>query len=222
MEKKSFSPKANRVLYTVIVAALCIVAVIIGIVAAVNRPPDTGSIPSGSGSTTTNTPNNPSQPTGGEDAETVFLCPLSGHVSKQHDTETLVFSQTMGDWRVHTGIDIAAQLGDPVCAAADGVVKEVWEDALMGTCVSVSHDDDIVSIYKNLSPELAEGIKAGATLQAGDTIGAVGESALCEIADEPHLHFEMTEAGVAVDPLAFLSEDSQQASLTFDSEIIED
>jgi len=63
-----------------------------------------------------------------------------------------------------------------------------------------------VCVYKNLAPELAEGIEANATLQKGQLIGYVGETALHEIADEPHLHMEMTVKGLQVDPLEYFSE----------------
>ena len=228
-EKKQNSQKANRILYTVVVAVLCTVAVIIGIVAIANRQdtppvlPDAGTGTTATPGTSGTKPNGttPSQPTGGEEKE-VYLCPLSGNVARAHDPENFYYSQAMGDWRTHTGIDIAASLGDAVTAAADGVVDEIWEDALMGTCVSVKHGEEVKSIYKNLAPELASGITVGAEVKAGDTLGCVGESALCELADEAHLHFEMTQAGAAVDPLTLLSEESREASLTFNEEVFED
>lgn len=226
MEKKSISPRANRILYTVVVAVLCAVAVIIGIVAAANRPID-GTTPPTGPSTTVTAPDNtkPSQPTGsgeGEDDAPVFLCPLSGHVSKPHDVENLSYSPSMGDWRTHAGLDITASLGDTVAVAAAGTVEEVWEDALMGTCVTVLHEDDIRTVYKNLDATLADGISVGAAVKAGDALGTVGETAFAEIAEEPHLHFEMTVGGEVVDPLSYLSEDSKSASLTFGDEVYED
>lgn len=222
MEKPFNSPKANRILYACVVAVLCVVAIIIGIVAASNRPDgqDTPSTNPPAGNTPTPSPD---QPTGaGEQEETVFLCPLSGTVTQKHDTETLVFSPSMGDWRIHTGLDIAAALGDTVCAAADGTVKEVWDDAMMGKCVSIKHTDDVVTVYKNLGDTLADGIVAGQSVKAGDAIGTVGETALSELADEPHLHFEMTVNGAPVDPLSYLSEESQETSLKTEDEVYED
>lgn len=76
----------------------------------------------------------------------------------------------------------------------------------MGWCVAVSHAGDCLTVYKNLAAELAEGIEANATVQKGQLIGHVGETALHEIADEPHLHMEMTVKGLQVDPLEYFSE----------------
>ena len=135
-----------------------------------------------------------------------FSLPVSGKLQKGHDAELQTFSATMNDYRVHLGLDIATSLAQPVLAAADGTVKEVWEDALMGVCVAIGHSGDAVTVYKNLAPELAEGIEAGVKVTAGQTIAYVGESAMTELADEPHLHFEMTVGGIQVDPLDYFGE----------------
>ncbi len=222
MEKPFTLPKANRILYVSCIAVLCVIAIVIGIVAAANRAPDDGGElpPAGDTQPPAETPN---QPTGGTADEVEYLCPLSGAVGRVHDTKTPIFSSSMGDWRIHTGIDISAATGDTVCAAADGVVKEVWDDALMGKCVSLSHEDGrVVTVYKNLDETLPSNIVAGASVKAGDPIGAVGESARAELADEPHLHFEMTVDGQVVDPLQHLSKDSQEVSLTVKDEVYED
>lgn len=129
-----------------------------------------------------------------------FVSPARGNVSKSHSETVLVYSLTTDDYRTHTGIDIEGNLGDIVVAAADGVVKSVYEDPMWGYCVSIVHEGDAVSTYKNLSPDVIEELTAGDLVKAGDVIGAVGESALLETAEEPHLHFELTVEGVSVDP----------------------
>ena len=77
---------------------------------------------------------------------------------------------------------------------------------MMGTCVAVTHKDDTVSIYKNLAPALSEGIAAGTAVKQGQQLGIVGDTAVVEMADEPHLHFEVTVKGLSVDPLDYFSE----------------
>ena len=139
---------------------------------------------------------------------TRFLLPVSGVMQKKHSADVQVFSDTMGDYRVHLGIDIGTVAGASVSAMADGVIAQVWEDFYMGQCVAVSHSGDAYTIYKNLAAELPEGVVVGATVKAGDVIGTVGESAAVEIADEPHLHVEMTVKGLQVDPTDYLDEDA--------------
>ena len=145
-----------------------------------------------------------------------FSVPVKGSVSKGHDNMTAVYSATMDDWRVHLGLDIAAAEGSDVKAAADGTVSQVWDDPLMGKCVSIAHTGAGVSIYKNLDPELPVGITVGARVSAGDVIGAVGESAIIEVADEPHLHFELTVSGEHVDPMEYLDPASVKDMLSED------
>lgn len=132
-----------------------------------------------------------------------FVSPARGNVSKEHSETVLVYSLTMDDYRTHTGIDIEGKLGDIVVAAADGVIRSVYEDPMWGYCVSIAHEGDAVSYYMNLSGDSMEGVAAGDTVKAGDVIGAIGESALLEVADEPHLHFELKVDGVYVDPAEY-------------------
>lgn len=147
---------------------------------------------------------------------TRFLLPVSGVMQKKHSADVQVFSDTMGDYRVHLGIDIGTVAGASVSAMADGVIAQVWEDFYMGRCVAVSHSGDAYTIYKNLSADLPEGVVVGAAVKAGDVIGTVGESAMVELADEPHLHVEMTVGGLQVDPTDYLDEDAK-ATLSEDT-----
>lgn len=137
-----------------------------------------------------------------------FLLPVAGVLQKNHDAELQVFSPTMGDYRVHLGIDIGTVEGASVAAMADGVVAQVWEDFGMGQCVAIKHGGDAYTIYKNLSAELPSGVVIGASVKAGDVIGSVGETARVEVGEEPHLHLEMTVAGLQVDPTDYLDKDA--------------
>ena len=133
-----------------------------------------------------------------------IMMPVDGQFGKGHDTESLSYSMTMNDYRTHAGIDISAAEGSPVIAGQDGVVKALYKDWLMGQCIEIDHGNGIVSIYKNLSEELPEGIVEGAKVKQGDTLGAVGSTAIIEQADEPHLHFELEIEGTSVDPLEYI------------------
>ena len=149
------------------------------------------------------------KPVGGEPEEFQLSLPATGVISKGHDATIQVWSETMGAYKVHLGIDINTEEGAPVFAAADGTVSKVWDDAMMGKCIAIDHGDGIFTFYKNLSPVLSEGIEQGKTLKSGQQIGKVGESALAEIADEPHLHIEMTVNGLAVDPSDYFSKEAK-------------
>lgn len=137
-----------------------------------------------------------------------FVLPVSGVISKKHDPSLQVFSNTMKDYRVHLGVDIVTDAAAPVYAAADGKVDKIWEDPLMGNCIAVKHSGDCYTIYKNLAADLPEGIAEGTSVRAGQMIATVGESAMVEVAEEPHLHFEMTVADLSVNPLEYFDEKS--------------
>ena len=82
---------------------------------------------------------------------------------------------------------------------------------MMGACIAIAHAEDVVTIYKNLAPELANGITVGASVTQGQQIANVGETAVVEMADEPHLHYEMTVNGISVDPLKYFSDADVEA-----------
>lgn len=137
--------------------------------------------------------------------EPKWTTPVDGYVFKEHSTEDLVYSLTLGDYRTHSGIDISASAGSEVKCCLDGTVSAVFYDPMMGYCVSVSHSGGMVSHYKNLGERIPENIKEGATVKSGDLLGYVGESAMIEFADEAHLHFEIVVNEVESDPLDYLA-----------------
>lgn len=157
-------------------------------------PPDTQITPP---DTDASVPPAPSIPT--------FVPIANGNVSKGFSSEVPVFSMTMGDYRVHQGIDIAVPVGADVYAAATGTVSAVWEDPLNGCAMRIEHSGGAVSTYYNLSRETIEAIKPGMAVAGGDVIGTVGDTTLLEIADEPHIHYELTVGGEYVDPCAYMS-----------------
>ena len=151
------------------------------------------------------------KPVSGEIEEFKISLPVQGSIAKGHDATIQVWSETMGDYRVHLGLDIATEDGAPVYAAADGTVTKIWDDALMGRCVAICHDGEIYTFYKNLDSTLTKGIVEGAEVKRGDKIGEVGNTAIAELADEPHLHIEMTVNGLAVDPRDYFSKEAQDS-----------
>ncbi len=167
----------------------------------------------GTANGTLNTPTHKDEnetPVGGEAEEFELSLPARGVISKGHDASLQVWSETLGAYKVHLGIDIATDEGAPVFAAADGTVSKVWDDAMMGKCVAIDHGDGIFTFYKNLDPVLSSGIEKGKSITVGQEIGKVGESAMAELADEPHLHVEMTVNGIAVDPTDYLSKTAKE------------
>lgn len=134
-----------------------------------------------------------------------FVAPVSGSLMKAHSGDTAVFSLTMNDYRPHYGVDLYASVGDDVFAAADGEIAEIWEDPMSGNCISIKHSGGAVSIYRNLAPTVPENITVGAKVSAGEVIGSVGETSLLEIAEEPHIHYELKIDDVSVNPADYIA-----------------
>jgi murein DD-endopeptidase MepM/ murein hydrolase activator NlpD len=141
-----------------------------------------------------------------------FVSPVVGEVMKGHSLEVPVFSDTLQEWRVHTGIDISADEGSRVYSSERGVVTKVYSDPFLGKTVEVSHEGGIVTVYSNLDAS-SVAVKEGDTVECGTLLGHVGDSSLSELADEPHLHFALKVEGVSVNPLDYITEESQKASL---------
>ena len=135
----------------------------------------------------------------------VYELPVVGSITKGYAVDIPVYSLTMNDYRAHTGIDISCEQGSAVSACEAGVIKDIYFDPLMGNTVTIEHAEGVCSSYMNLSENLPEDITIGATVNKGQLIGAVGNSAMIEIANEPHLHFEMTAAGAYIDPLTMIN-----------------
>ena len=216
-EKFMQNLKENKAVYIAAISILLAMIIIVSAVVATNRNKQTTpdvTLPS----QTTNTTKQPTPTVPNDDASSdvgsklpSFSLPVSGKLLNVHDSELQVFSPTMNDYRVHLGIDVITTDGAPVYAVADGTVTQIWEDVRMGQCIAVKHNGDSVSIYKNVAAEFPTGIVEGAKVKAGQQIATVGSTAMVEIADEPHLHFEMTVGGLSVDPLEYFSSKDVEA-----------
>ena len=131
--------------------------------------------------------------------------PLEGETVAAFSMDMLDYNPTTRDWRVHNGMDIAAQPGTPVCAAADGTVYSVFEDETMGMTVVVRHENGYVTTYASLAKEVA--VKTGDTVKLGQKLGTVGDTALLECAIGEHVHFCVTRNDEVVDPAEFLKQE---------------
>jgi len=132
----------------------------------------------------------------------VFTWPVKGEVIRGYTVETLAYDETMADYRIHDGVDIAATLGEAVMAPAGGTVSDIFTDDLMGTTVVILHADGVMSATANLAATPT--VEVGDTVRTGDVIGSVGETAIAESAQASHIHLTMTKDGVSVDPTAYL------------------
>ena len=99
----------------------------------------------------------------------------------------------------HTGVDLIAPPGTPVMAAAGGVVSQVGYLAEYGNIVDVDHDNGLTSRYAHLSKSL---VKVGDVVMKGQKIALVGATGRVT---GPHLHFEVREKGIPLNPNKFFA-----------------
>ena len=130
--------------------------------------------------------------------------PVSGETVAEYAMDCLGYNATTRDWRVHDGVDLAAEAGTPVCAAADGEVYTVFEDETMGTTVVLRHEGGYVTTYASLAEETQ--VSAGDKVTLGQTIGAVGDTAALETAIGDHVHFSVRCNDEPLDPMEFLNQ----------------
>ena len=137
------------------------------------------------------------------------MWPLEGEIVNGYSPEKLVWSETMGQWQTHAALDIAGSPGEAVYACRDGVVADAWRDRLWGNVIVIDHDDGYRSTYAGLNT--LNLVSPGDTVQGGQALGAVGETAVCEAESGWHLHFALEKAGKSVDFQALLSDNAASA-----------
>ena len=136
------------------------------------------------------------------EAPRLVVSPLVGEEVAAFSVDELKYNETLGDWRTHDGVDIAAEVGTQVLAACSGTVTQVIDDDLMGTSVTIAHDGGYETVYSNLQSVPA--VSEGQHVSAGEVIGSVGCTSIAEFAIPAHLHFGVTKDGVPCDPETFL------------------
>ena len=208
MQNKKFSNLLSGKGYY-IALILCAVAIgISGYLYYQNVSVDPGDVPAiatdGSDPTgaTLPDPTNPTTPTKPKGGLKVTASPLTGETLVSYAMDCLTYNPTTRDWRTHDGIDVAAEAGAEVCAAADGTVSSVYSDEEMGMTVVISHEDGYTTKYSCLGGEVP--VKPGDMVKMGQVIGTVGQTALMESALGDHLHFSVTKEEKTVDPADFL------------------
>lgn len=164
--------------------------------------------------TTTNTSANQSKNTGNvttnakttqeteNKKELSFERPVEGDVVREYAKDNLIYSETLKEWTTHMGIDIKADKTTVVKSAEAGTIKSIKNDPRYGLTVVIEHENNFQTVYSNLLT--SEFVVEGEKVEKGQSIGTVGNTAVFEIADEPHLHFEILKDSLPIDPSIYI------------------
>lgn len=129
--------------------------------------------------------------------------PIASSKIQKEYSEEAVYSETMGDYRVHTGVDFSANAGDSVEAMCDGVVESIYKDSMYGYVIKVTNGNFSV-LYCGMDESVC--CTEGETIARGNVIGTVGEIP-CESKDKAHLHIEVHVGDKSIDPLMVIDGD---------------
>lgn len=134
--------------------------------------------------------------------ELSFEKPVEGDIVRDFAVDSLIYSDTLEEWTTHTGIDIKAEKTTVVKASEAGTVKNIKNDPRYGLTIIIEHANGFQTVYSNLLT--SEFVVEGEKVEKGQSLGTVGNTAAFEIADEPHLHFEILKDSIQVDPNIYL------------------
>ena len=137
-----------------------------------------------------------------QEPDPIFEAPVAGDIMKEFAKDKLIYSETLKEWVIHTGIDIKADKTTVVMAAESGTVTAIKNDPRYGITVIIEHANGYETRYANLLT--AEFVSVGETVTKGQTIGTVGNTATFEVLDDYHLHFEILKDGEYQDPILFI------------------
>jgi biotin carboxyl carrier protein len=128
--------------------------------------------------------------------------PLAGDIYREFTMDDLVYYESIGEWRVHKGVDIKPKDTLLIESAFAGTVESINTSELTGTEIVIDHGNNIKTLYSNL---VTASVKVGEQVQQGQAIGNVGKTASIEASDGAHLHFELIVDGKNVNPMDYIN-----------------
>ena len=155
-----------------------------------------------SNNTTNQTNSKPEENTEKTNVKLSFEKPVEGDIVRDFAVDNLIYSNTLQEWTTHTGIDIKADKTTVVKSAEAGTVKTIKNDPRYGLTIIIEHENGFQTVYSNLLT--SEFVVEGEKVEKDQSLGTVGNTAAFEVADEPHLHFEILKDSAQVDPNIYL------------------
>ena len=127
-----------------------------------------------------------------------YISPMeNASVVKDFSNKELQYNDTLKQWEIHKSLDIVSDTSASVRAIANGTITNVYNNYLEGGVIEITHDNGIKSVYKSLEQV---SVKNGDYVNQGDIIASISTSMARELNTGAHLHFEMFENEISVNP----------------------
>ena len=127
-----------------------------------------------------------------------FVAPMEdASIVKDFSNKELQYNDTLKQWEIHKALDISSDTSGNVLSIGDGTVTNVYTNYLEGGVIEITHENGIKSVYKSLEDI---SVKNGDYVKAGDVIASVSSSMAREVNTGNHLHFEMLENNISINP----------------------
>lgn len=134
---------------------------------------------------------------------TSLIYPVNSKRLAKEYSEQAVYSETLEDYRPHTGADFEASVGEAVFSVCEGIVDDIVKDDMYGNIIKITNGTYSV-YYCGVDENIP--VKEGDSVDKAQVIGRVGEIP-CESKDEPHIHMEVRVSGNSIDPMTVISND---------------
>ncbi len=131
-----------------------------------------------------------------------FTLPVEKATGIEEYSEMPVFNSTLGRYEAHLAVDFFAPEGTDVVAVYDGKVESIENSLIYGTTITIDHGNGLKTVYNSLAD--GDMVVAGQQVAKGEVIGQVSVTNRHEYKEGAHLHFEVFENDVSVDPALYL------------------
>lgn len=121
------------------------------------------------------------------------------HISSGYGFRGDVINPLTENVHYHRGIDIDLPVGTPVIATATGFVESAYFHHQLGNIIILNHENGFTTVYSHLNEF---NVRRGERVVRGQQIGTVGNTGL---STGPHLHYEIRQNGISMDPMMFLT-----------------
>ena len=133
----------------------------------------------------------------------VLMWPIAGNIVMNYSMDSTILHKTLGTYKTNPAINISAEIGTNVGAAASGIVQSIYDSEETGTTMVIAVGSGYVTTY-GLLDNLA--VEEGDSVTAGQVIGTVGAPTAYYVEEGPNVYFAVSKDGTPVDPTEYLAE----------------